>query len=485
MLNTNRRRLATAAAWGMLVLTPFLGVGILSLILGKNGFAAIPVWSDELDYWRSVYSWIHYGAHTGYIGIGELIPDIGVLSVHGPSPILLYAWFAYGFGWGYSSIIICNAIWISAGAIALLLLVRPKPRTALALSLAMLVYAPFVQYCCTSMTELANYGLLMLYAGLLLRLHKKVSVPMLIGALITVTFMSVYRIIYFLLFLPVVFVACGKRMNLKTVLWSVAVVVFSFFINVFTRKITSPYESGFLYHFLRADFMEALEMFWFHALKNLYNYFVLELANVGEVAQRWLYCGVTLLCLLGVILKKGNRWLYVMCFLLLLLPWMVIILFYETLDWADYRSLAPFLWFVIAWLILNEQKLVPIAYFAGCAAILILLATGAPEGAFADEYRFDPKPFSQKIQTLCEAITYDPDATDPFQNTVRTEMMDIQVMAQLDPGLGIQSGIMFNDNTGKCRWILTKHLRITVPDFISVAENSEGYVYRSTVDLEE
>lgn len=486
MLKTNRSRMATAASWGMLVLTPFLMVGIVSLILGKNGFAAIPIWSDELDYWRSVYSWIHCGMNTGYNGIGELTAEVGTLSVHGIGPILLYAGYAYVFGWGYSSIILCNALWVAAGAAALLALVRPKPRTAVLLSLSMLVYAPFILYCCTSMTELANYGLLMLYAGFLCRLYQKEnSVPMLIGALLTVTFLSVYRIIYFVLYLPVIFVACGRRMNWKTVLWMLAAVVVSFFINLFCSKITSPYASGFLYQFQHALFAEAVRMFWNHMQDSLYNYFVLKMTNVAEVAQRWLYCGVALLCLLGVILKKDSRGLYLLCFLLLLVPWLIVILLYQALDWADYRSLAPFLWFVIAWLLLNRQEALPIAYFAGCAAILIVLLTGAPEGAYADGTRFDPQPFSEDLQALCERITYDPEADDPFENTVRTEILDIQVMAQLDPGLGVETGIMYNDNTGKCRWILTRFLRITVPDFETVLNNKAGALYRSTVDLEE
>ena len=76
-------------------------------------------------------------------------------------------------------------------------------------------------YCCTSMTELANYGLLMLYAGLLYRLHEKVKhAHPARFALLTVTFMSVYRIIYFLLFLPVIIAACGKRFSWKLVLWT-------------------------------------------------------------------------------------------------------------------------------------------------------------------------------------------------------------------------------------------------------------------------
>ena len=163
----------------------------------------------------------------------------------------------------------------------------------------------------------------------------------------------------------------------------------------------------------------------------------------------------------------------------------MVILFYETQDWADYRSLAPFLWLAVAWLLLKKQTMVPVAYFAGCAVILVLLTTGAPEGAFSDDYRFDPKPFTAETQALCEAIPYDPDAADPFDNTVRTEILELQVMAQLDPGLGIQSGIMYKNNTGKSRWILTRHLRIKVPHFETVMENAEGYVYRSTADREE
>ena len=270
-------------------------------------------------------------------------------------------------------------------------------------------------------------------------------------------------------------------------LWTLiaAALVFSFFVNFFMRKVTSPYESGFLYHFLRADFAEAARMFWFHALKNLNGYFVLEMANRSEVAQRWLYCGAALLCLLGVIVRRDKRWLYGMCLMLLVLPWLVVILFYETQDWADYRSLAPFLWFVAVWLLLNKQKLLPIAYFAGCAVVLVMLVTGVSEGAFSDESRFDPEPFSPGLQTMCEAIPYEPGAADPFENTVRTEIMNIQVMAQLHPGLGVQSGIMYDDNTGKCRWILTRFLRIYVPGFQTVMDTDAGSLYREIDGWEE
>ena len=42
MLVSRRQRRLTWAAWGLLVLTPFLVVGVLSLLLGKNGFQSHP-----------------------------------------------------------------------------------------------------------------------------------------------------------------------------------------------------------------------------------------------------------------------------------------------------------------------------------------------------------------------------------------------------------------------------------------------------------
>ena len=219
-------------------------------------------------------------------------------------------------------------------------------------------------------------------------------------------------------------------------------------------------------------------MFYFHALNNLHAYFVLELANTSA---RWCSGGCTaglaLLCLLGRDLPaRSDRWLYGLCFGLLLLPWAVVILFYETQDWADYRSLAPFLWFVIAWLLLHRQKARSHRLLRGLrGGSSMLLLTGDARRRVCGSKPLCPRALLRRIcRTLCEAIPYDPDAADPFQNTVRTEIMDIQVMSQLHPGLGVQSGIMYENNTGKSRWILTRFLRISVPGFETVTDNDGG-----------
>ena len=119
-------RARTYAAWALLVASPFLLLLCISLAIGKNALAGLPVWTDELDYWRAVYSWLHVGPAAGYSGIAELHAPLGALSVHGLSPILLYALPAAVFGWSLHSITLINALWVSAGALAFCLLARPR-----------------------------------------------------------------------------------------------------------------------------------------------------------------------------------------------------------------------------------------------------------------------------------------------------------------------------------------------------------------------
>ena len=66
-----RRRTATLLGWGLLIASPFLLLAAVSLAIGRNAFATYPVWSDELDYWRNLFTWDAVGFHTGYNGMLE------------------------------------------------------------------------------------------------------------------------------------------------------------------------------------------------------------------------------------------------------------------------------------------------------------------------------------------------------------------------------------------------------------------------------
>ena len=502
-----KRRALTIATWVLLILSPVVLMLILSGLLGRNAFQSTPTWTDELDYWRAVYSWLHVGSQTGYSGIGEMTAAVGTLSVHGLSPLLLYAWLGAIFGWGINSIVYFNCLWVAAGALTFCALVRPRAGVAALMSLALMVYAPVVLYCATSMTEFVNYGLLLFYLAFLLRLaivrREAAKMPNaepslrrglapLILCTLTVLLCCTYRITYVGLFIPLAVVVSDFRWSRRLAIALATALVLSFALYCISSLYASPFSSGFLYNFLHAGSAQmALQMFLSHAKANLYDYFIRDTSNAMESLQRWLYCGVALWCLLASFMalrREGNRLrvhfkldsVALMGFLTLFLPFAIVVCAYETNDWSDYRTLAPFLWLVIAAMLARGRKLLPALYLAGCAAILAVLVTGAPVGAFGDADRFSAIAPNEGVRELCDAVKYDPAATDPFDNTVRTDMFNADTIAMLDPHIGIQTGWFTPETVGKSRWILTDHLKIPVEGYVQVYRNIFGYVYEHT-----
>ncbi|MDD3213432.1 MAG: hypothetical protein PHY64_07150, partial [Eubacteriales bacterium] len=483
----------------------------VSAAIGQNAFQANPVWTDELDYWRGVFSWLNAGGTTGYSGIGEQTALMGTLSVHGVTPLLLYGWYGALFGWDFSSIVMCNALWVALGGLAFVVFNRPRAGVAFGIGLALMVYAPAVLYCATSMTELANYGLLLFYLAFMVRLFRvrakarkrlTENPPMtkgllsLILAAITVAVCCTYRVTYFVLCIPLIVIACDGQWSGKMMLGFLAAFLVTVFIYYFTSLYASPFITGFLYNFLRAGSTGlSVRMFLSHAKANLLDYFVREPGSLMESLQRWLYCVVAAWCLLGTFVrvkKELGRWrvrfgvdgFSLMAFLMLFLPFAVVVVAYETNDWSDYRTLAPFLWLVVAAYIVHGRKWVPAVFLAGCVAVLGVLATGSPVGAYGDDYRFVSQPFSGEAQALCNAIEYDATAENPYANTVRTDLFNLETVAMLDPGMGLETGWFTDDTVGKSRWILTDHLKIALEGYELVLKNDAGSVYRLIADYE-
>ena len=206
-----RKELWRRAAWALLVLAPWIQLAVISLVTGKNAFAAYPTWSDELDYWRNLYNWSHVGLPGGYNGIVEKQAPIGTLSVHGLTPLLLYGGFVKLFGLGFHSIVIFNALWISLASLSFCLLVKPRPLTSLALAVLLMTFVPSMLYCFTSMTEQFNYALLLFFLAFLFRRQQSGSRWALVFCWITAVVACLYRITFFVLFIPLVWESGGKR----------------------------------------------------------------------------------------------------------------------------------------------------------------------------------------------------------------------------------------------------------------------------------
>ena len=486
----------TLAAWALLVLAPWIQLAAISLAIGQNALAAYPVWSDELGYWRSLFSWVNVGFSSGYNGIGEHAPLLGTLNVHGLAPLLLYGGWSSLFGLSYNSIVVYNALWISLAALAFCLLAKPKAGTAALLAVLFMVFAPAVLYASTSMTELFNYALLLLFAGLFLRGQASKKAWPKVLCWVVVVLACLYRAVYFVLFIPLIVVDRAQLFSKKTVALLFLALGLSAGAYLTGAAITAPYPSGFLYNWIRVeDFGIFIRMFLSHAKGNLYDYFIRYTASPIEDGLRWLYCAATAWTLLGSFLRLernngrlrlriGLNPLFIACFLLLFVPFAVVIMMYETNDWNDFRTLAPFLWVIALLLASRGKKALPSFLLAGSLAMVVCLCTLPPVGAFQDEYRFTQPPYSQEVAEACLSIEYKANTVDPFENTIRADLATFQVMETVDPRMGLLYGWFTPANTGKSRWVLTDHLKIVMQDYAPVYTVHGAKVYVKTTNGE-
>ncbi len=499
ILETEKKRsLATYLSWVAMVCAPFLLMAVVSMVIGHNAINAYPVWSDELDYWRNLYSWDQVGFAKGYSGMFEEIPTYGTLSVHGITPILLYGWFVKLFGLSYQTIVIANLVWIGLGAIVFCALRKPNATMAWMFAVLQMVFVPIILYCTTSMTELFNYAMIFFYLAFLLTYHEKKKPWLLALLVLTVVYACLYRITYFLLFIPVIMVVARFTFGKRMIGWTVLAAVLSFGCYLATSLTTAPYIQGFLYQLLRAEDIHAMiQMVLSHTKSNLLMYFTRFTVSPSpmEDTLRVLYMLVLLLCLVGSFLQMERQGKKIsirlrfsldklLCAGILGIAFGIVCVLYQTNDWSDFRTLSPFLWLVLGYLLARKQYALPCVGIVGSLIMVALLSTMPAIGAFSDEYRFEAAPTHVGVEEAMAYVVYNSDATDPFENTVRTDVASFQIQEQLDPGMGLQYGWFTSETVNQSKWIVTDHLKCVIYGYKLVYGDNGMNVYRYPDDAE-
>ncbi len=490
-LTNGKYRVSTLICRMLLIASPFLLLGLISLVTGFNAYNANPVWGDELDIWRSLFCWKSMGFDKGYSGMYEAIPQVGTLGITGITPIMLYGLFVKLFGLYPSTILIANAFWISLAAFVFCLLIKPVKAVSLTLTALILFYAPIAMYCVTSMTELFNYALIIFYLAFLVRYYHARSKSTLVMCFIIPALGCIYRGTYALLLIPTVLVYGQMKISLKTILCSIISLAVAALCYYGASLITAPSVSKFTYHFLRAEsFGDMLHMLMSHGKINLLDFFT----STGSPIQdgfRALYCAVCFMCLFAAFVdferKHGKLRLFfriskemLCCFILLFLSLAYVIAFFETGDWVDFRLLAPYLWFVLGFLAIRRHRIIPITAVAAGIASLIVMFSLPLEGAYSDDYRFKASPESTAVINAAQYIEYDAAAQDPFDNSVRTDLVSLEVQKAIHPGMGLQYGWFSTDTTGKSKWIFTDHLKCLVEGYELVFKDTNINVYKLT-----
>src|ERR1035437_757492 len=239
----NKRNITQIFVSLLLIASPWIILFITTrLLFHQSVFNSVPCWSDELSYWHEVLSFSQKGFNFGYYTMNEALPHFLSFGSHGFGTVSMYALFGKVFGWKAYSLVIANAFFLSLAFIVFSFLVRTSTRNLLSILFFTLTFTPLILFSSTSMTELLNYSLLIIYVGILYRYFRNEGSKWLIPFLVFCTILSFVRIIYVILLLPVLFKRKSEfkiesRFLISVFIW----IAFSGLLFVLNNLFVSPY----------------------------------------------------------------------------------------------------------------------------------------------------------------------------------------------------------------------------------------------------
>lgn len=379
---------------------PWLTLLVLSLASGNNCLTGIPVWSDELDYWREIYSFsAARDGWFGYYGFSGAVPAVGTWGCHGIAPLVVYGPWAMLFGWQPASIVLCNAAFCSVGLLAFCVLAKPSWRQLSVISILWLMFPPVLLYAPSSMMELPQYGALFVYVGLLVRFWRTRSRGLLAFTCAWIVYLMILRVSNMVLFAPLVLIASDFRLCRKFWLYSAAALILSVCAYKGASLFCAPYPGGFLSSLGDIDGTSAKVLAVLrHTVESVRLFFARE-EGWTQVSQRYAYACDFVACAMyaarGYVLRRKGGFVNdalvrtcSMCAFVLGLYWLVVVAAYDVFDWRDYRTLAPVLFGTFVAITLAVQgkiRCIVQGICVACCAVLLMCAVRVFSGSAAFE----------------------------------------------------------------------------------------------------
>lgn len=501
-IKTRNKKILTAAAAAGLILVPVFMMCLRSLQTGMNCFKVHSIWSDEMVYWREVYNFIHTGTSGGYTGADDMAPRLANFGTHSFMNTLVYAAFAFLFGWHDNSIMIYNLLFFVICLAVFVWQLKPKTVKMILLAVCIVFYLPIYYYLPTSMTEILNYGGILLYTAALLRYYKERREGWFFAALAATAFLTFYKLPNAVFFIPLVLAVFDKKITKKSWLHGIGCVAACGIIYVVNTAFTSPYPWFFSEVFEQESIGAMAAKIWGRFTDNLANFFSLHYGTRTEQMQRLFYAGMMLILFAAVIcgirkMRRQKAWeketrqagegrlqntaehvigtdnfqLAVSYLLMLLASFILIHAFYEVWDWRDYRMMAPVTWSALILMALRfPGKYMVVPVFA-----IVLMFGGemiTPNEVFISWERTVP------IETpeISEWIAFDEQAEDRFDNTIAIEYVDLGIYCRLMPGIGVQN-IFTPEAITRSKYILVQDTDYDFPGYHLEHEGDFGRLY--------
>lgn len=356
MIKYNKKEVFSAL---LFIFSPIIILLFHSVLTKRNDFFSLPLWSDEVNYWRELYSFDeNLFSMKGPIFFG-LPAKIGGFSTHGLAPLFAWGWYAILFKWNLNSIIIANSIMITFSFALFYFLVRPDYLKCVLLSMLTLFFAPLFCYIHSSMMEIPCYAAIISYIAFFIFYTRKPSKIRFVLLILSCFYVANLRIPYAILFIPAIFVFSDGRINLKFLIAGFAFVFFTLLLYKVQGFFTSGYPFGLAAKLNAASsYNEKIHLLIRNFYSNFKNLFSLKSEDFVQVSQRYFYFVVMLVLFMQAVRENnGKKVLYLISsvyfqlLLLLLLLLSANCLLYDVFDWRDYRTMSPFLFGVLFFLI--------------------------------------------------------------------------------------------------------------------------------------
>jgi len=468
----------------LLIASPWILLYITTVLIAHQSvFNSVPCWSDELAYWHEILSFTHKGLDFGYYSINEAIPATLSFGTHGFGAVTVYALFGKIFGWKAYTLVIANAFFMSLAFLLLTALVKISTKSLLFIMAFCLTFNPLILYSATSMTELLNFSVLIIYFGLLQKYMKGEGMKWPAVLILFCTAISCIRIIYIILFLPVLFKRNQKfKFDLKFLISFALWIVFSGLLFLLNNHFVSPYPDSFLVElFSGTSIPDFVSNFGSHFAENTLNLINPDSEDRIQVLQRYFLLFFILLCLVksNIIQSKFKKIEidYFSVFLILFFFLLVNIAAYDVFDWRDYRVLAPVLFGSILYLILNKKGPVIVSsiVFNALGIVFLLISPQVVEAFHAGRY---DKP---QVNPLLNRIEYTAHPVSRFDNTLVIHELNTNMVLNIPAGIGISYSDILSDKL-RSRYIYSDKkldlMTYNLKDF-----NETGYLYKKkTID---
>lgn len=436
---------------------PGVAIAILvPLYFGVDLLNFVPVWSDEVGYWREAYTFGHVGFDGGYYTMDEVPAGAGFthFGAHGPVFAMLLSPIVTLIGWCVSYMPLVNLAFIGMAMIGYCCMSQVTGWRLAFAGLSVLSFWPLILYVPTFMQESTHQALGIALAGffaLLIRRRAEIGTRAYVIGGVLLAIATLLRPTWSFLLIPFLLFRHARvamRSIVVSALLPLPVMAFSFMLS---NWFAAPFPN-----FISTVAPTAKESKW-KAFKLLARHFEANIRALND--GHWLELGVRIAlfailvaatALLGYRLVRRS-WRsgdtegvdLALFHLLNLVPAIaVVMVLYDVGDWRDFRVFAPSLLLSILVSVPFLRPSLAADALASHASVFVPLATSLLlVVSFASGFRMFHEvhytPVSLRSSPLASAVSVR-DTHDPWQNTVLVDLESYNSeLTVLPPGIGV------------------------------------------------